>query len=241
MKSLIPFLSLMLVLASCTTAYKTGQTPDDVYFSPQRQQDEYVRVDNKKNQYRYDEQNEDDRYLRMKVRNRRTWSDLDFYYNDPFAYNYYSYNRYNNFYYNNPWNYYNSWNYYYNPYSYYNPYYSHYNSYGPRVIVVNPKAPVYNRPRQFNLNVYDSPNNNNRTYNGRNNRTFGGGYQPTNAPRRNSGNNLRERFGNNSSSSDSRPTYNAPTRTESSNSNNSSNNSSNSGSKSGGNAPVRKF
>ena len=34
-------------LSSCTTAYKTGQTPDDVYFSPTRPQDEYVRVKEK--------------------------------------------------------------------------------------------------------------------------------------------------------------------------------------------------
>ena len=34
-------------LSSCTTAYKTGQTPDDVYFSPTRPQDEYVRVEEK--------------------------------------------------------------------------------------------------------------------------------------------------------------------------------------------------
>jgi hypothetical protein len=33
-----------VVLGSCTSAYKTGQTPDDVYFSPERQQDKYVDV-----------------------------------------------------------------------------------------------------------------------------------------------------------------------------------------------------
>ena len=42
-------------ISSCTTAYKTGQTPDDVYYSPVRPQDEYVRVDkNEEEQYRYD-------------------------------------------------------------------------------------------------------------------------------------------------------------------------------------------
>ncbi|MBK8951779.1 MAG: hypothetical protein IPM85_05095 [Chitinophagaceae bacterium] len=34
-------------LSSCTTAYKTGQTPDDVYYSPLPQRDEYVRVEKK--------------------------------------------------------------------------------------------------------------------------------------------------------------------------------------------------
>ena len=45
MKSILPLLSLLIVFASCTTAYKSGQTPDDVYFSPARPQEEYVRVE----------------------------------------------------------------------------------------------------------------------------------------------------------------------------------------------------
>ena len=63
-------------LSSCTTAYKTGQTPDDVYFSPTRPQDEYVRVKKKKmNQYQqYDDEYYDDRYLRMKVHNHSQWN-----------------------------------------------------------------------------------------------------------------------------------------------------------------------
>ena len=45
MKSKILLLALIVaVLSSCTTAYKTGQTPDDVYYSPTRPQDEYVRT-----------------------------------------------------------------------------------------------------------------------------------------------------------------------------------------------------
>ncbi|OYW20132.1 MAG: hypothetical protein B7Z54_02000, partial [Sphingobacteriales bacterium 12-47-4] len=46
-----------LVLGSCTTAYKTGQTPDDVYYSPQREVDDYVRVDNRRDgRYQYDDE-----------------------------------------------------------------------------------------------------------------------------------------------------------------------------------------
>jgi hypothetical protein len=45
MKSFLPLLSLTLVFVSCTTAYNTGQTPDDVYFSPERPQAEYVRAE----------------------------------------------------------------------------------------------------------------------------------------------------------------------------------------------------
>ena len=76
-------------LSSCTTAYKTGQTPDDVYFSPTRPQDEYVRVEEKEDdqKYRYDEEYYDDRYLRMKVQNRTQWSYLD---------DWYGYDRYGN-------------------------------------------------------------------------------------------------------------------------------------------------
>ena len=37
--------------SSCTTAYKTGQTPDDVYFSPTRPQEEYVRVEKQDDRY----------------------------------------------------------------------------------------------------------------------------------------------------------------------------------------------
>ena len=62
-------------LSSCTTAYKTGQTPDDVYFSPARPQDEYVQV-KEKEEYRYDDDYYDDRrrdtenIIRKRVRKR---------------------------------------------------------------------------------------------------------------------------------------------------------------------------
>ena len=44
MNSKILLLALFVAaLSSCTTAYKTGQTPDDVYYSPARPQgEEYV-------------------------------------------------------------------------------------------------------------------------------------------------------------------------------------------------------
>ena len=37
-------LTVVVLLHSCTTAYRTGQTPDDVYFSPSRPDDEYLVV-----------------------------------------------------------------------------------------------------------------------------------------------------------------------------------------------------
>ncbi|MFN2457905.1 MAG: hypothetical protein ABR502_06880, partial [Chitinophagaceae bacterium] len=185
MKSLLLCLSIALVFGSCTTAYKSGQTPDDVYFSPERPRptDEYVKVDeDRSTKYRYQEEdNYEDRNIRMKVRNRRAWSDLDYYYSDPYAYNYYRNYYYNN-YYNNYWTPYTSWNYYYNP--YYSPYYS-------KVIVVNPKSPAYNQPRTYNLHVFDDTNSNNPRAPKRSRVFDNSGDRNYNAPRRDAGSDLR--------------------------------------------------
>ncbi len=100
------------ILTSCSTSYKTGQTPDDVYYSPSRpqQEDEYVQSEKKDEQQYKNDEYYDDRYLRMKVRNRSRWSDLDnWYYYDKYSTSY-------NYYYGSYHNPYNSWNYYYNPY-----------------------------------------------------------------------------------------------------------------------------
>ncbi|HNF30269.1 MAG TPA: hypothetical protein PLY81_08330, partial [Chitinophagaceae bacterium] len=57
------FYSILLVsiLTSCSSAYKTSQTPDDVYYSP-AEGNYYVEKEVK---------TEDEDYLRMKVRNNR--------------------------------------------------------------------------------------------------------------------------------------------------------------------------
>lgn len=251
MKSLLPFCAFIVLLSSCTTAYKSGQTPDDVYYSPAKPQDEYVRTENRQDRYNYPDQSEDDRYLRMKVRNRNTWSDLDYYYSDPYAFNYNYHNRFNTFgglYNNTPWNYYSSWNYFYNP---YNRFYNNYNFYNPygyggsKIIVVNPKAQTYNRPRTFNMNVYNQPsanpysqNSSRRVYRG-DNRNFNyntnsDGYNSRNS---NSGRALRNVFGDNSSSNN---TQTRQSTTPSRNVQSPSSSPSRSGSGST-NAPVRKF
>ncbi len=160
MKSTILLLAVFAAaLSSCTTAYKTGQTPDDVYFSPARPQDEYVQVEKEDNtrKYRNDDEYYDDRYLRMKVHNRTRWNDLD---------DWYDYERYGirgNYYYgtyNNP---YNSWNYYYNPYCY--------NNYNRSIIVINPKyisnTTTSVKPRNFSLNSYSNSNFSNTNNNSR--------------------------------------------------------------------------
>ena len=156
---------LALVVAafsSCSTAYKTGQTPDDVYYSPGKEAAAYVNVENNDDrryraEERYSGRNEqyidpDDRWLRMRVRNRYRWSAFDDYayndwrYNTWNAHSYYSYSPFNTYSpFNNYWSNYYSWN------SFYNPYCS-------RIIIVNPKTNpvVYNRVRNFNLNSYSN-------------------------------------------------------------------------------------
>lgn len=221
MKSALPLLSLVLVFASCTTAYKSGQTPDDVYFSPQPERNEYVQRDRQDdNRYYGDEEYRDDRYLRMKIADRR-YAGL---YDDYYSYNPYYYHYYNgSLAYNSPWSSYSYWNYYYNPYC------SHV------VIGSTPITLVYSHPRTFDLGMYNGSGGS-----GHGTRSYGNGsngYYPsgnTNNYRgsgSNAGNFLRNAFSNNSSSS-------------SGSSNNSSSGGSRGSSSSGGgstNAPARRF
>ena len=245
MKSLLLFFAFVSVLTSCTTAYHTGQTPDDVYYSPARPQDEYVRVENKEEkQYRGNDNRrndddyytyDDDRYLRYKVRNRDRWSYLDDYYRDPYAYNYYNKVYYNTYSYSRSY-----WNTYFNPYSF-TYCYSPYSTYSTQVIVVNPKSPVYNRPRNYNLHVFDDPKNNSYTpkapnANARDYKTPSNNRSDT----RNTGNVLRDVFGslNNNSSNN---TNTSPSNSSNNNSTNRTSSDNNSNKSSGGSAPVRKF
>jgi hypothetical protein len=247
MKSYLPLLTFAVLLTSCSSVYKSGQTPDDVYFSPARpQEDEYVQVE-KKNDRMYHSQNYDytleDQYLRMKVRNRRYAfldDDPDYYYGSNYNsyYNYYRLNSYYGGYYNPAlWslnfgfgNYYSP--YYYSPY-YYNPYYAnpYYNG-----IVYGNVSPVYNKPRTTNLNIYDGNGN---MYNPNRGKSYGrtfsnssgneGNYRGSGT---NAGGFLRNVFGsgnNNSSSTNS---------AQPSSSNSGSSGSSSSGSS---HAPVRRF
>lgn len=215
MKSAILLLALSaIVFSSCTTAYKSGQTPDDVYYSPARPQDEYVKAE--RNDDRYSDDYYEDRYLRMKVQNRYRWNDLDDWYGSERRYRYNVYSSYGL--YNEPWNPHTYWN------SYYNPYY--YSG-------SNIKTVAYTKPRTFNLNTYNSNTSNNQQSNNkfRNTNT----YTESRNSNSNSGNFLRNIFtGNNNSSSGSK------VNTSSSNSNTNSSSGSSSGS-SGSTAPVRKF
>lgn len=110
---LFALIGMGIFATSCSTAYKTAQTPDDVYYSPTKEV--FAKADVKKDE-QYEEyiSSADDRYLRMKVANNYRWGGLDdfTYWNDS-RYDFNHYNNYNsigwNFYFGNyKWNY---WNY----------------------------------------------------------------------------------------------------------------------------------
>ena len=201
MKTTILLLALsVLLISSCTTAYKTGQTPDDVYYSAAKPQDEYVESEKENNrQYRYDDEYYDNRYLRMKVRNRYRWDYLD---------NWYSYDRYSigyNYYFGSYYNPYNNWNYYYNPYCGNNNF-----------IFISPKSPV-SQPlvkRHFNLGGYtntgyNNSNNNSGLLKTPKNTTTRPVYDNTNNRSSNGlSNKVRTIFSNDNTGSGSSRTYN---------------------------------
>jgi len=223
------------ILGSCTSAYKTGQTPDDVYFSPERQQDKYVTAREDDNVYRNDDYY-DDQYLRMKVHNRMMWSELD----DPYFYNpRYSYSYYNNW--SNPWSPSTYWNYYYNPYC--------------SPVVYSPKSVIaYNHPRVFNLNTYNGTQLTNNNYTNPKGSSLNDGYNYNSKPVRivgynpannssnsGAGNFLRNIFNNSGSSSNNSSSNNSSYSPGKSSSSSSSGSSGSSGGSSGGSAPVRRF
>ena len=224
------------ILGSCTSAYKTGQTPDDVYFSPERPQDKYVAAREDDNRYQGNDYYYDDQYLRMKVHNRTMWSDLD----DPYFYNpRYSYSYYNNW--SNPWSPYTYWNYYYNPYC--------------SPVIYTPKTGIAsNHPRVFNLNTYNNAqlssnnytnpkgglNNNSSNYGSRPVRIVG--YTPSNSNSSSgAGNFLRNIFNGSSNSNSSSGSNNSSFSSGSRNSSGGSGSSGSSGGGGGGSAPVRRF
>lgn len=148
-KNVLPLMLMLALFASCSSAYRTAQTPDDVYYSPGKAK-EYAAVkndDDKSNDDQYSRNNRrsqresdyedytsssDDNYLRMKIQNRYQWNGLDdndYWYSPNYAYNnYYGFNSFN------PYSF-NSWglSYGYSPFASIQPYgwfNSYYPSYG---------------------------------------------------------------------------------------------------------------
>ena len=119
---LIPLLAI--VFTSCSTAYKSGQTPDDVYYSPVKM----VEDDNDDEKEEQKITDKEEKEIRMATRDRR-WRDFDDDYNyryDPYHYGY-------------------SYGYYYNPYYCHNPVYIN------SGYIVNPKNST---ARMANLGSY---------------------------------------------------------------------------------------
>lgn len=122
-------------LSSCSTAYKSGQTPDDVYYSPVRAVDETQNKEDDKNKDEAQNQTPEDREIRWGIRDRR-WRDF----NDDYDYSYRK----------SPYGYCtctcNNYGY------YYNPYYSPWPVYSPKI---TPRTPINSTPRMINLNAYN--------------------------------------------------------------------------------------
>ena len=221
-----------IALASCSTAYRTGQTPDDVYYSKGPQVESYVKTSSESQDRYYEDP--DDHYLRMMVRNRSRWSTFNDYNSYDWRYNY------NNVY-TNPWafNSYNSFNSFWTWNSWYNPYCS-------RTVILNPKTnrAEFNKLRNFNSTAYTNknyynPNRNVKTRSSFYVRPSASGYNNSNSNNTNLGSSIKKVFGGSSGSKSSY--YNGgnsgndrPTRSYTPSSSNSSSSGSSGGSKSGG-------
>lgn len=111
--------------SSCSTLYKSGQTPDDVYFSPVRLYGEDRQEEQRDEVKTY---GTEDRTIRMGI-------------NDP------RYRDFNNDYSYNPYNYGFNYGYYYNPYYWPYPVYSS--------VYIMPYNPKNTTPRTVNLGAYN--------------------------------------------------------------------------------------
>jgi hypothetical protein len=257
------------VFGSCTTMYKSGQTPDDVYYSPGREVPAYVQTEEKSEESPMYNENENmsDYYLRMKAYDRNRWSAFD---NDPMYWNDWRWN--NQLYFNTfrpgvsmgighgtGWN--TGMNYH-TGYTWGSPYNGGYSPftagyYGAPIIVINPKTynPKAYTPRNGNLgsnytnnrNYSTDPKTGARTYNI---------STPSSSPTRQFGNSrgsssrgyTTDSYYNNNSSNRSESGNSSPSRSldrSSGGSTNSSSGSRSSGSSSSsgsaGSAPVRTF
>ncbi|MBO9201836.1 MULTISPECIES: hypothetical protein [Niastella] len=192
LRNILPVMLAIATLSSCSV-YRSGQTPDDVYYSPGRTVDDsYLTVDNprKGRSYdRYDNSNPEDNYLRMRQYGSR-WNTFDSYndwqYNGGYYGGYSPYTPYSSFYgpsmYSGYGGFYGGYGIgmpyaygYYNPWAMtaFNPYFSsfyywnsYYNPYCGGMIVSAKSNPVaYQSVRNFNLSSYTNNNYNNRNVN----------------------------------------------------------------------------
>jgi hypothetical protein len=178
--------AVVAALSSCSTAYRTGQTPDDVYYSPAPQENSYVTSATEQDKNSYSYRNQEDENIRRGIedpvyRNAITFSmGMGYGYN---PYSLYPYNAFNNPFYGgsyygyDPYGFKSMYDPYYNPIGYINPY--SYNSigygYSPYSFGFSPYYSPYYSPilfsaktvntntgaRRYNLNVYNNNSTNN--------------------------------------------------------------------------------
>ncbi len=188
----IILLAGVAAFSSCSTAYRSGQTPDDVYYSPAPESNSYVSTVNDKDQNSYSYRNEEGNSRISGMGYPAYSSPLSL--SMGLGYSPYSLYSYNNFY--NPYGYnsygyspyglkgmydpyYDSYGYsglsFYSPYNYYSPYslglgyspYSYgygygYSPYYSPILFSRKSINTNTGARKYNLNVY---NNNNRETN----------------------------------------------------------------------------
>lgn len=244
MNRIILAISIASIMMGCSTAYKTGQTIDDVYFSPARPGSEYVNLE-KNDEYRASEVPMTDRYMRMKAFGGSRWNSFDddyAYWNNPHwnnssyfnVYPSYGYSGMNSLYFGRPS---------YGISSYLNPFSPNY--YGQPVVVYNTgKSMVSNStgPRTYSLSNYTPMKSSSADP------KSGGGFLRSGGQPSNTSSNAPRGGYNPRSSGES---YGSPSRTFSNSSNSSSStsssssssgsSSSSSSSSSSGSAPVRTF
>ncbi|MBZ5856657.1 hypothetical protein [Flavihumibacter profundi] len=212
----------LVALSSCSSVYKSGQTPDDVYYSPGKPVMAVAQSDNSNRQTdtrNYEPSYRDDQYLRLMISagHYPMYSSM-YYYNDfamvdPWMYNNWQWNSYMvwSFGFYSPWNPMFYWNSFYNPYYYppmpmYPPYPGHVPGYGPHYNISRP-ASAFSMSSYLNMN---GTNNNNGYKPGK---YYGGNYNNSNYY--NNTNTKRSLFGGNNNNS----LYDRPTRSYSPTSN----------------------
>jgi len=93
------FLAIAFAVASCSSSYKSSQTPDDVYFSPEPEPSTYVTVVSQQDEESYSYRNDDEeREIRRGIRDPRYRTSLNLYLGNAYGFNYYNDPFYNPFY-----------------------------------------------------------------------------------------------------------------------------------------------
>jgi hypothetical protein len=155
-------LVLIAAFSSCSSAFRTGQTPDDVYYSPAPPPAvEYVTTENQQDRdsYAYNNANNgEDLAIRRGIRDPRYRGNVSL----DFGYGYGPYDYYGSSFFNPYSSYYNPYSYsgvyfYPNNYNYYG-YYSPFNSYYYQPVYGSKygnAVSTYTGPRTYNLGVYN--------------------------------------------------------------------------------------